>query len=124
MLLCAVILGRYYTDHHDVDEDLTAIIGLGGACQDNIQAGITRRSVNDSSSYSSINIASMCRHLWRTLNYTDTHDVDENETTIVGCGGRSHGTAAGVVLREMIRDSSHISDAVASIQNFISLIVL
>jgi len=45
MLLCAGILGRYYTDSHDVDEDLKTIIRHGGYWIDGSNAGITHRNL-------------------------------------------------------------------------------
>ena len=47
VLFCAVILGRYYTDNHNVDEDLIAILIHGGRYNHELQAGITRRNLQD-----------------------------------------------------------------------------
>ena len=47
VLFCAVILGRYYTDFHDVDEDLRTIMVQGGDCVAHILVGITHRDLDD-----------------------------------------------------------------------------
>lgn len=39
MLLCAGILGRYYTDQHNVDEDIDTIPSQGGSWVWNTGAG-------------------------------------------------------------------------------------
>jgi len=39
----------YYTDPHDVDEDLTAIVNCGGAWAHATAAGITRRCMDNPS---------------------------------------------------------------------------
>ena len=46
MLFCADILGRYYTDMHIVDEDLTAISSVGGAWIYKNLAGIANRELS------------------------------------------------------------------------------
>ena len=51
VLLCAGILGRYYTDHHDVDEDLRIIPSQGGRWNNESSAGITERSMNAPTAY-------------------------------------------------------------------------
>ena len=51
MLLCAGILGRYYTDYHEVDEDMTAIVRCGGGHYAANAAGIARRNLYDAPSY-------------------------------------------------------------------------
>ena len=38
---------KYYTDHHDVDEDMRAITVQGGDRGDDIRVGVTRRTMND-----------------------------------------------------------------------------
>ena len=45
VLFCAVILGRYYTDEHHVDEDLTAILLQGGWWAQGTFTGITYREM-------------------------------------------------------------------------------
>ena len=47
MLLCAGILGRYYTDAHNVDEDLTIIPTHGGVWNHNSWAGIAYRCMDN-----------------------------------------------------------------------------
>ena len=63
MLLCAGILGRYYTDTHDVDEDKMTHAHLGGMWVYENQAGIMLRHVFDSPTYRVDTVASQCRHL-------------------------------------------------------------
>ena len=38
---------KYYTDHHDVDEDIRAITAQGGDWGDDIRVGVVRRTMND-----------------------------------------------------------------------------
>lgn len=52
------ILEKYYTDHHDVDEDLRTIVDYGGGCTNGTSAGITRRNPYDSSSFTWDGVAS------------------------------------------------------------------
>ena len=55
MIIITILLLRrtseiciFYTDEHNVDEDMTAIFGQGGGWTDNIWAGITRQDIDDS----------------------------------------------------------------------------
>ena len=41
------ILEKYYTDEHDVDEELMAIVSQGGRWHEGNRAGIALRSLND-----------------------------------------------------------------------------
>lgn len=43
VLFCAVILGRYYTDWYNVDEDMSAIPAQGGRWNDEAFVGIAFR---------------------------------------------------------------------------------
>ena len=86
MLLCAGILGRYYTDYHSVDEDLTAISVCNGYYRFESFAGVTYRSINDAPTNSG-DAASRCRHPKLIKYYTDWHDVDEESMTEVNYGG-------------------------------------
>ena len=63
MLLCAGILGRYYTDWHKVDEDIAAIPFYGGGWNSETGSGIAYQCMYDPLTVTSIAIASMCRHL-------------------------------------------------------------
>lgn len=38
---------KYYSDHHDVDEDMKAITAQGGDWGDDIRVGAARRTMND-----------------------------------------------------------------------------
>ena len=63
-------------------------------------------------------VASMCRHLKYSSNYTDVHDVDEDSGTITSQGGRwGYGTAAGVTTRDVYYTTAAIDDVVASKNN-------
>ena len=46
MLLCAGILGRYYTDMHDVDENERTHAHCGGDWIDDIRVGVAQRYMN------------------------------------------------------------------------------
>ena len=62
VLFCAVILGRYYTDQHDVDEDNRAIPSYGERWCGIIYAGMCVRHVNTNPINASEFVASVCRH--------------------------------------------------------------
>ena len=47
-----------YTDTHDVDEDLRAVGEVGGFTANGGTVGIVNRTMNDTSSYYSITVAS------------------------------------------------------------------
>ena len=53
----------YYTDVHDVDEDVRTIADQGGMWFDGNQVGITNRSSNEASTDAWNGVASVCRHL-------------------------------------------------------------
>lgn len=48
---------KYYTDLHDVDEDMKAITAHGGDRSDDIWVGAARRTVNDTPTSASVNAA-------------------------------------------------------------------
>ena len=61
MLLCAGILGRFYTDYHDVDEDLRTVTNQGGFWSTwgiNESAGMMCRQENYTHIYSDVFVAS------------------------------------------------------------------
>ena len=59
MLLCAGILGRYYTDWHNVDEDLTTIPYQGGQWNYGNSGGIVYRDLLDVPTNSGDDVASL-----------------------------------------------------------------
>ena len=59
MLLCAGILGRFYTDWHDVDENERTNVSQGGMWTRGNQAGIALRYITDTSSHTSDTVASL-----------------------------------------------------------------
>ena len=63
MLFCAGISGRYYTDWHHVDEDMTTIVNHGGRWDDISITGITCRNIWDSPTGLSPNVASRLIYL-------------------------------------------------------------
>ena len=71
MLLCAGILGRYYTDEHDVDEDLRTISNQGGRRDLGIFVGITQRGMADAPTNSHDVVASR-RILYLLPHYKNT----------------------------------------------------
>lgn len=58
MLLCAGILGRYYTDSHDVDEDKRTILRQGEHWPGSTFTGIVMRFLFDDPSILSSDVAS------------------------------------------------------------------
>lgn len=58
MLLCAGILGRYYTDGYDVDGDERASPEQGGRWMWGNNSGITHRDINDAPTTVSDGVAS------------------------------------------------------------------
>ena len=58
VLFCAVIRAINYTDIHEVDEDMPAIIRRGGDWGDFINAGLTQQSAYNTSSTSVPTVAS------------------------------------------------------------------
>lgn len=48
---------KYYTDLHDVDEDLKTITAHGGDRSDDIRVGAARRTMNDTPTSASVNVA-------------------------------------------------------------------
>jgi len=54
---------KYYTDMHDVDEDVRTGVRQGGSWGWENMAGITERSLNAPTFYVDTVVASMCRHL-------------------------------------------------------------
>lgn len=59
VLLCAGILGRYYTDWHIVDEDERVISVHGGYWFHGVYTGIAHREVIVTSTYTENNVASL-----------------------------------------------------------------
>ena len=115
MLLCAGILGRYYTDYHSVDEDMMSISVCSGYCKFESFAGVTYRSINDAPTNSGDDAASRCRHPKLIKYYTDLHDVDENESTISAHGGHwNYTSGVGIVNRHVLDSPSYTHDDVAS----------
>ena len=53
----------YYTDYHEVDEDMMTSLLQGGLWHNVTDVGITFRFITDSPSNLSSYVASMCRHL-------------------------------------------------------------
>ena len=99
-----------HTDYHDVDEDLATIAHYGGDWVDNDGpgAGIARRNLYRSSSYTSDFVASS--DMKKISNYTDDHDVDEDMAAILAQGAMwIHNTWAGVMARDMYADPSDLS---------------
>ena len=54
---------KYYTDYHDVDEDVRTISGCGGQWVFTIRTGVTSRYMDDSSSTISNTVASRLIYL-------------------------------------------------------------
>ena len=48
---------KYYTDLHDVDEDMKAITAHGGHRGDDIRVGVVRRTMNDTPTSASVDVA-------------------------------------------------------------------
>ena len=108
----------YYTDLHDVDEDLKTIAQHGGFGGDGNGNGITHRLVFDSqldNLHVFSDVASMCRHPKLIKYCTDNHDVDEDLTTIPYCGGRwTYESRVGIAGRAMDNISSSAYPTAAS----------
>ena len=63
------------------------------------------------------NVASMCRHLKYSLNYTDAHNVDEDMLTISMYGDPwYYGTLAGITHRDVDNAPANVYDIVASLK--------
>ena len=58
VLFCAVILGRYYTDYHDVDEEIVTIVPQGGQWDYENSVGVMCRDICDSLSHVTYHVAS------------------------------------------------------------------
>ena len=105
----------YYTDDHNVNEDITAITSYGGNWDWASGSGITMRFMTGTPSSSASNVASRRRHLKMFIHYTDQHSVDEDLATITSQGGRfGYGTVAGVAARFVNDHPASSSDVVAS----------
>ena len=63
MLLCAGILGRYYTDWHNVDEDLISIPDYGGPWREGSNTGVTQRYMDCPLCLEASNVASRLIYL-------------------------------------------------------------
>ena len=92
---------------------MTAILVHGGRWENESNAGIARREMNDlSSNISSIVASSSTKNYY---SYTDEHDVDEALRTILIHGADWPGIAmAGIVMRDMQREASYHANGVAS----------
>ena len=58
VLFCAGISGRYYTDYHDVDEEIVTIVLHGAGWYDSTSAGVALRCLFRPYSHISVNVAS------------------------------------------------------------------
>ena len=106
-----------HTDQHNVDEDMTTVLDLGGNWRDGSWTGIFDRFMNSTGGATSA-VASSNVHL-----YTDGHDVDEDSKTVVQCGGRwSNGGGVGVMLRLLMNAHIDTFSYVASKQKIIYLL--
>ena len=95
----------------------------GGAWRHEILAGITHRIMYVSPTGSPNDVASVCRHLKYSSNYTDWHNVDEDFKSDSMHGGRQeNGIQAGVMYRDMISISDVYGSygTVASVQKKIN----
>ena len=101
---------KYYTDYHDVDEDMATIPEHGG---DWSMVGIMQRYLYNNPSTLDPTVASS--NMKKISNYTDAHNVDEDVTAIPYHGGYwPHGDIAGIALRDIACDSSDLFFTVAS----------
>ena len=101
VLFCAVIRVIFYTDWHEVDEDLRTICKCGGRWGAESSEGVTYRQMDSNSTHTSDIVASMRRH-WKLIKYyTDRHDVDEDETSISLLGGNWAESTTGIMCRGM-----------------------
>lgn len=53
---------KYYTDYHEVDEDIDTILKQSGRWNHEIHAGAAHRDLLDTPTTSEVNVASKCRH--------------------------------------------------------------
>ena len=91
---------RNHTDWHDVDEELAIAPIQGGHWSHGVGTGMMNQHMNRSPNYSGdVMVASECRHLWWTLNYTDWFDVDEDQMTVACHGGCWCEDQAGIAHR-------------------------
>ena len=63
---------KYYTDLHDVDEDLRTIMHQGERWDSETTAGITRRDMYYSSSFAYLEVASKKINSWMIPRYRST----------------------------------------------------
>ena len=113
---------KYYTDSHNVDEDIRAISLYDGDWTTGIAAGITMRYMGDSPSNSFEHVASRCRHPKLIKYYTDGHNADEDLATIVDQGGFwIEESREGIIYRCMDCDPFATLGHVASLKNKNSL---
>ena len=104
-----------YTDFHDVDEDIRTIMLHGAAWSYHSTAGIVFRYLNDTPAGDNASVASSTVEI---LNYTDLHDVDENERTISAQGGDwSASVFGGIVMRHVFDSPTNYYGTVASRRN-------
>ena len=104
---------KYYTDRHDVDEDMTAIVNYGGGRTHGTNGGVTCRSADNPPDLLDFVASSDISKL--IIYYTDIHDVDEDLRTIMHQGKRwDSGSMGGITRRDMYYSSSVAHLEVAS----------
>ena len=107
-----------YTDYHEVDEDMMTSLLQGGLWSNVTDVGITFRFITDSPSNLSSYVASVCRHLKYSSNYTDGHDVDKDiKSTNSYGGGWLNGPWVGIIVRNLYNPLYDTYDTVASLKN-------
>ena len=102
----------YYTDEHDVDENLRTIASYGESPGSG--AGIACRHMNDihTNMYSYVASSDISKLI---IYYTDWHDVDEDVVTITAHGGYWTETrGSGVAFRAVNYTHTFTNDGVAS----------
>lgn len=109
---------KYYTDTHDVDEDLRAILVCGGEWSFITSAGVALRDLSDSPTETYVTVASSDISKL-IIYYTDWYDVDEDMRTISLQGGmwtEGTGTMTGVTRRGIDVNATTTFEYVASVQ--------
>lgn len=106
----------FYTDGHDIDEDMRTISSLNGCHMDDVFAGIFYRFLFDDPSVSSGLVASRLsiREAFCS-SYTDYHDIDEDMRTISVFGGwLGLDSWNGLFFRNLADTPSNANDGLAS----------
>ena len=104
---------KYYTDQHNVDEDLIAISLHGGMWNSIGSDGIARRNLQDRVDLTGGDVASS--NMKNSHSYTDFHDVDEDKATIPSLGEHWRGQVyAGLHCRHIDWLPSTLGNMVAS----------